>query len=74
MERISQAMVDSGKLVGCEKCDIATWLPWRLINGKWVYEYFTEISRQTEDVGWSTCPDNLGLDRHHNQPWGDNQD
>ena len=55
-------------------CDIAIWLPFRENSqSKWEYGYFPEISRQTNEIGWSTCDPSVGLDRHQDQPWGENQ-
>lgn len=74
LEYIANKLVESGQLHGCDACDIAIWLPYRNYMGnKWIYEYFNEIERAGSDIEWSVCDSDLGLDRHHNQPWGDDQ-
>ena len=74
LKDIAEIMVRSGELHGCDACDIAIWLPYQeRASTVWVYEYFSEVVRAGDVVDWSICPSDLGLDRHHNQPWGDDQ-
>ena len=78
LDTLGEKFVKSGKLHDCDinegNCDLAFWLPFRENSqSKWEYGYFPEIKRETSDIGWSRCDPSVGLNRHQDQPFGENQ-